>query len=820
MMLYTSGRGKLVLFLLQLFLAIPLANAQSSASTSWTNSAVFRNDAFIVNGGQCKGGEAGDSIVFGVDNGFDQFQISSTSLYACVLHKEESEKRFFHYNTKEKEEEENEKMENYFLRMHWLGANSSMTYEPSEKRDDYFTYVLLDSASSPEKGIQADGYRKIYGRNLYPGIDIEYRFVEGQSGIKYTLYIHPGADLSKLVLSYEGDVQKLSLLDDGSVRALLPEKEFIDSHAPLAWTEGSGEQVACRYVMDGNNIHFIFPNGYDNTKTLVIDPWVVNSLPNMTSITNAFDVDYDNAGNLYIYGGYNTYKVAKYSPAGTLLWTFNGSVASIGWSSYTFGPCSNFMVNRQNGKIYVGQTPMSANAKVIRLRTTGIYDNFVTSLPPSQFTEIWDMALDCSNNQLLCFGGSPSGSNSVGRIDTALSTMNPTNITTFTQTNQDVVSGLIDKSGTAFLYLVSGFNAAANNKIYRLTPTLNNNVWGTASGYTNFTELAVSNKQYYAALPGFVSNGFNCIATSATYIFYYDGLNLKAFNKTTGAAVGAPLAIPGHLVMRQGGITADDCDDVYIGGVGQVLAYKFTGTAFTSLGTIALGAPLAAAHVYDIRYQQSTNSLYVCGQGFAGNFVATPSAACGILTTNTTSNCNGSATTTVTNGPANPTITYTWYNSSNNVISTTTTGNLSNTVTGLTIGTYIVIIQVVSGCDILTTSDTVTVGNGFVVTANPVIPVTCFGLSNGSATAVPSTASTYSYVWNTIPVQSTATASSLAAGTYVCTVTDLVSGCLSQVTVVITQPPAIVPASVISHVTCNGEIMERQLLRPVEEPVR
>jgi hypothetical protein len=80
----------------------------------------------------------------------------------------------------------------------------------------------------------------------------------------------------------------------------------------------------------------------------------------------------------------------------------------------------------------------------------------------------------------------------------------------------------------------------------------------------------------------------------------------------------------------------------------------------------------------------------------------------------------------------------------------------------------------------------------------------CNGICNGSATMIPSGGtSPYTYSWS--PSGGTAaTANSLCAGSYTCTVTDNV-GCSSTRTYTITQPPAInVGASLQTNVNCNG----------------
>ncbi|MFD1061625.1 SprB repeat-containing protein, partial [Winogradskyella litorisediminis] len=72
--------------------------------------------------------------------------------------------------------------------------------------------------------------------------------------------------------------------------------------------------------------------------------------------------------------------------------------------------------------------------------------------------------------------------------------------------------------------------------------------------------------------------------------------------------------------------------------------------------------------------------------------------------------------------------------------------------------------------------------------------VDCFGEATGSAT-VSATGGTagYTYSWNTSPVQTTATATNLAAGNYTVTVTDA-NNCTTTANVTIDQPTAALAA--------------------------
>jgi len=101
--------------------------------------------------------------------------------------------------------------------------------------------------------------------------------------------------------------------------------------------------------------------------------------------------------------------------------------------------------------------------------------------------------------------------------------------------------------------------------------------------------------------------------------------------------------------------------------------------------------------------------------------------------------------------------------------------------------------------------------NGQCTVTATVKAVSCFGGSDGEATAIGAGGTApYTYSWNTSPVQTTAKATGLAAGTYRVTVTDSKTptpSCTNFVDVIITQPTAVLAATAIqnSPVKCKGE---------------
>ncbi len=151
----------------------------------------------------------------------------------------------------------------------------------------------------------------------------------------------------------------------------------------------------------------------------------------------------------------------------------------------------------------------------------------------------------------------------------------------------------------------------------------------------------------------------------------------------------------------------------------------------------------------------------------------------------------GSATANASGG--SPTFTYLWK-----------PGNqTTSTATGLAAGNYTVTVTDSKNC---TKNFTALVTNTGGPTVNTALTtnISCFGGSNGVATATVTPASSYTFSWNTTPVQTTASATGLSAGNYMVTVTST-SGCVTTSTVQVTQPTQVLPNVVNNSVSiCKG----------------
>ncbi|MBS1596049.1 MAG: gliding motility-associated C-terminal domain-containing protein [Bacteroidetes bacterium] len=188
------------------------------------------------------------------------------------------------------------------------------------------------------------------------------------------------------------------------------------------------------------------------------------------------------------------------------------------------------------------------------------------------------------------------------------------------------------------------------------------------------------------------------------------------------------------------------------------------------------------------------------GCSASASFTITQPAAALSATAATTATSCGSSTGQITITPAGGTsgYTYVW---SPNVSTTATAINLG-------VGTYNVTVTDAHGCT-FATSGSIASTSGFSVSQGSQTNVNCYGGTTGAAQVTASGGTTpYVYTWSP-NVSTTASASSLAAGTYSVTVDDQ-AGCSGIVTFNISQPAsALSLTATVTNATCgqsNGQI--------------
>jgi hypothetical protein len=484
----------------------------------------------------------------------------------------------------------------YYLSAQWVGANPGVTVDAGDKLS--YPYMYPDGR---DKTITASVYRTVTYHNLYPGIDAVYEMPE-KGGLKYSLIVHPGADISKVKLQYSG-ANKVSL-NNKDVQLSTEAMGIFTDHAPVTYYQGNEQNtISSSYKLSGNEESFSINQGYDKTKTIVVDPWT-NNITNFTTYKDAFDVDFDYSGNCYIYGSATPFQLIKLNNAGTMQWVFNSTAVGYG----------DIAVDRVSGEIYVtdGWIFPSANA-AWKIKTNGTL--MATLVETTLYDEFWRAVWLKGTRQVVIAGG--GAADQVMMLDTNMATMAPINTLSSVNCCNDMPLLGADPTGTA-VYGATGrsvVSATFNNNFYRLpVPALIPPVYTTADGYA-FQEL--STPFYYKG--GIEKFGYNGIGISYNWAYMWNGDTLKRMNKATGA-INTTLPVHKAKPYRWGGLYADSCDDIYIGVVDSVYGYN---AALARTSMIYMGANTDT--VYDVSANKTI--LYACGNGFAAAFTITVCSA-------------------------------------------------------------------------------------------------------------------------------------------------------------------------------------------------
>ena len=162
----------------------------------------------------------------------------------------------------------------------------------------YYNYFLGNDSSLWKTGIHP--YRDINYNNLYSGIDMH--FSSDKGNIVYEFIVHPDADAGQVKLKFEGqdhlEIKNNDLIISTSVGQVTELKPYA-----YQFINGSQVVVPCIYSLKGNVLSYSFPDDYNHSSVLIIDPVVVLcTLTGSTADNWGYTATFDEAGNFYAGG--------------------------------------------------------------------------------------------------------------------------------------------------------------------------------------------------------------------------------------------------------------------------------------------------------------------------------------------------------------------------------------------------------------------------------------------------------------------------------------------------------------------------------------
>jgi len=246
--------------------------------------------------------------------------------------------------------------------------------ERIDKSTNYNNYFIGNKPENWVKNVY--DYSKIIYQHLYSGIDLAYYGFYDQ--LKYDFIVAPFADPSQITLLYDG-VDSLQIKNGHSIIYTSIGKVIEQSPYVYQIINGDEKKVNCHYTLTGNEIKFSFPEGYDNTRELIIDPVLTFGTYTGSSATNfGCTATYDSEGNMYVGGtvfsiGY-PFTLGAYQTSmagGTIdmgITKFNTDGTQLIYSTYIGGSDSEIphsLVVNSNDELCVLGTTGSSNFPVI-----------------------------------------------------------------------------------------------------------------------------------------------------------------------------------------------------------------------------------------------------------------------------------------------------------------------------------------------------------------------------------------------------------------------------------------------------------------------
>ncbi len=171
-------------------------------------------------------------------------------------------------------------------------SSKIISSKPSASQINYFR------GNDPSKwAVDVRRYEEVMIKNVYQNID--FKLYSERGNLKYDFIVRKGGNPSQIALAFIG-AEGVGLVED----RLAISTAFSTTHEgnPYSYQRvGEGERpVTCRYQVDGAQVKFDLPEGYNKNEDLIIDPELIFSTYSGSLADNwGFTATYDEAGNLY-----------------------------------------------------------------------------------------------------------------------------------------------------------------------------------------------------------------------------------------------------------------------------------------------------------------------------------------------------------------------------------------------------------------------------------------------------------------------------------------------------------------------------------------
>ena len=241
---------------------------------------------------------------------------------------EEALESYFHAHNSHAPKKELTRFNLHAYQVEFVGGNTS-NIKKEKQTKEYYNYLL--GADRNKWASRVYGYSLIQYEELYR--DIDFVFYNSQEGaLKYDFKVKPNGNTNEIKLKYNGvnsiKLSKGRLVIATSVNKITEEKPYAYQVVNEKVTE-----IACNYTLKNNEVGFEFPNGYDKSKELIIDPTLIFSTFSGSTTNNfGYTATFDRDG--FLYSGSTAFGATYPTTLGAYDRSFNGGIVDIAISKY------------------------------------------------------------------------------------------------------------------------------------------------------------------------------------------------------------------------------------------------------------------------------------------------------------------------------------------------------------------------------------------------------------------------------------------------------------------------------------------------------
>lgn len=442
-----------------------------------------------------------------------------------------------------------ESVNSHYFKINLVGSNPNARPAPEGLLDGYDNYFLGNDRS--QWVTNARSFASVLYKDVYEGID--FRVSSVGKNLKYDFIVRAGADPSQIQIEYKGTdgIEK-----SGEELKIQTSVGPLSEMKPLSYQQIAQHQnvISSEYQLRDNIVSFYFPDGYDNSRDLIIDPllifstysgstadnWGSTATPGehgtlysagvtrqdaggffpattgafQTSNRGSFDmaiIKYDSAGTKFLYathlGGAN-----NDSPQSLVVDKATGDLIVLGISSSLNYPVSS---NAFDNSFNFGTTIFNRV-----LNTNDQWDIVLTRLSPDGSQLIGSTFLGGSGNDGLNLPKQSGGPLVVNygdemRGDVITDATGNVYITSITSSNDFPILDGFDNS----------LDGDADGLVVKLTPDLSSIVWSTyvgGSGYDAAYSIKFDNDENIVLAGGTTSADFP--VTPGSYQPVFNGI--------------------------------------------------------------------------------------------------------------------------------------------------------------------------------------------------------------------------------------------------------------------------------------------------------